>query len=557
MPLLALVLLAGCHPQPLTSALPPPAVSQAQFEEVSAQAGLHYKWVIPGPRPLNILQTIGSGCAFLDYDNDGNLDVLLIGPKLVLYKGDGKGHFTDVTHAMGLDKFHGHFLGCAVGDCDNDGYDDVYVSGYRTGLLLHNENGRGFKDVTQAAGLRPQPWGTSCAWGDVDGDGKLDLYVGNYVDFGPDAKQLCLETVKGGTTRLLTSCGPEQYKPLKGVLYHNDGAGRFRDVTKEWGADSVTGKALAVAFCDYTGTGRQGLYVANDRMPGDLLNNLGGSYLNDGVRSGTAVAASDGSRAGMGVDWGDFDNDGRQDLTIADFTGEQKCILVNDGSGAFEEHSHGLGLAAPAEPFLSFGVKWFDYDNDGWLDLMFADGHVMDNVKTVRGDPYRQTTLLFHNDAGKHFTDMSAQAGPALQKPIVGRGLAVGDFDNDGHVDALVVDAEGPPLLLHNESKSTGHWLSFTLIGDGVRCNRDGYGAQVVVTAGGLTQTRVCHADGSYLSSSDKRVHVGLGKAARAGRVSVHWPDGRVDAYLDVAGDRGYVVREGHKTLDTRPARPL
>ena len=522
------------------------------FRDVAQADGLRYRWVVPGPRPLDILQTIGNGCAFLDYDNDGSPDILLVGPKLALYKGDGRGRFTDVTHAMGLDKFHGHFLGCAVGDYDNDGYDDVYVSGWHTGLLLHNAGGEGFKDVTKEAGLPDQAWGTSCAFGDVNGDGRLDLFVGNYAVFDPKSS---LRLCKNG--RFFSGCGPLDYPSRYGALYQNLGGGRFTDVSAAWGADGW-GKVLGDAFADYNGTGRNSLYLANDETAGNMLYNAGGRFREDGRRSGTAFDGGMRAHGGMGIDWGDYDNDGRLDLFVAAYQNEPKCVYHNAGGGSFEEVSQPLSLAAATRPYVAFGAKWLDYDNDGWLDLMIANGHVEDNVHDV--DPsttYRQPTQLFWNAHGKLMADMSARAGAALQKPLVGRGLAVGDFDNDGRVDALVVDSEGSPLLLHNESKSTGHWLSFTLIGDGIKCNRDGYGAQVAVKAGGLTQTRVCHADGSYLSSSDKRVHVGIGKSARAQSVSVRWPDGRVDTYKDVAGDQGYVVREGAKALDISPRRPL
>jgi len=521
-----------------------------RFVDVAQKAGLNYRWSIPGPRPLDILQTIGNGCALLDYDNDGKLDILLVGTDhLALYKGDGRGHFTDVSHAMGLDTLRGHFLGCAVGDYDNDGYEDVYISGYRTGVLLHNEAAPGgerrFRDVTKEAGLRPQPWGTSCAWADIDNDGRLDLYVGNYAKFDPTKdKRLCEDH------GVLTSCGPLTYQPVMGVLYHNEGNGKFRDVSDIWHPSSY-GKTLGAAFADYDGSGRQGLAVANDEMWGELHQNQGASFKEVGRSHGESVDARLQFHGGMGIDWGDYDNDGKLDQVIATFQTEPKCVYHNEGSGFFKDRSDYLGMVDATMPFVAFGVKWLDFDNSGWLGIMVANGHVEDNAAQV--DPsttYRQPTQLFRNLHGKRFADMSTQAGPDLERPIVGRGLAIGDFDNDGRVDALVVDSEGAPLLLHNESKPVGHWLSFKLVG--TRSNRDGIGALVTVTAGGLTQTRLCHTDGSYLSASDVRVHVGLGKAAVADTVLIHWPSGQHDTFRHVRADRQLVAREGAPQLSAR-----
>jgi hypothetical protein len=520
------------------AALGSPGESVASFVDISMQAGLHYQWSIPGPRPLDILQTIGNGCAFLDYNNDGNLDILLIGPKLALYKGDGHGHFTDVTHQVGLDKLHGHFLGCAVGDYDNDGYEDIYISGYRTGLLLHNDGGKGFTDVTQKAGLAPQPWGTACAFADVDGDGRLDLFVGDYAKFDP-TKDLRLCNMNGH----LASCGPLNYQPVHGVLYHNEDSGKFRDVSGIW-HPSTWGKTLGAAFADYDGSGRQGLAVANDELLGELHQNQGSTFKDVGRSHGDAVDARLAIHGGMGIDWGDYDNDGRLDQVIATFQTEPKCIYHNEGNGFFKEGSDHLGLVFPTVSEVSFGVKWIDFDNSGWLGLMIANGHVEDNVGQI--DPrttYRQPTQLFRNLHGKRFADLSTQTGPDLQRPIVGRGLAIGDFDNDGRVDALVVDSEGKPLLLHNQSAPIGHWLTLKLIG--TQSNHDGIGAIVTVTAGGLTQTRLCHTDGSYLSASDVRVHVGLGKARRVESLTVQWPSGRRDTWRHLLVDRQITLPEG------------
>jgi len=518
-----------------------------RFVDVAQPAGLRYRWSIPGPRPLDILQTIGNGCALLDYDGDGNLDVLLVGTDhLALYKGDGHGHFADVSHATGLDRLRGHFLGCAVGDYDNDGFEDVYISGYRTGLLLHNEGGKRFNDVTAQAGLKPQPWGTAAAFAEIiPGSGKLDLFVGNYVQFGPrTVPQMC------AWQGVMVACGPGLYQPEFGALFHNLGAGRFKRVG--WGVDKTSGKVLGAAFADYDGSGRQSLYLANDMVPGNLLHNDGTRLVDAATASGMAFGSDGLPHGGMGLDWGDYDNDGRLDLMIGTFQNQAKSIFHNSGNGLFDEQSGALGLVRPV-PYVTFGVKWLDIDNDGWLDLLLTSGHIQDNVaQASRELAYRQPTLCFHNEQGRRLVDVSDHSEPALSHPLVGRGLAVGDFDNDGRVDALVVDSEGAPLLLRNQSAPVGHWLSLKLVG--TKSNRDGIGALVTVTtstpAGSLTQTRLCHTDGSYLSASDVRVHVGLGRAAAAQTVSIKWPSGHVDVRHHVRGDRQITIHEGPQPVN-------
>ena len=506
------------------------------FTDVAEEAGVRYRWTNPGKPPFNILQTIGNGCAFLDYDDDGSLDILLVGPKPALFKGDGKGRFADVTKSTGLASLSGHFLGCAVGDYDNDGFPDVYISAYRGGVLLRNQGGKRFTDVTRSVGIAPQPWGTSCAWADVNNDGRLDLYVSNYVRFGPKTDpQLC---ESGGR---MTSCGPRFYQPERGVLYLSEGTG-FRDVTRAWGAHEVQGKALGVAFADYDGSGRQSLAIANDEVPGDLLQNNRGSFRNVGVTSGTAHDSRGEVHGGMGIDWGDYDNDGRIDLFVATFRNEAKCVYRNE-DGFFAERSAALGLA-PAHPYVAFGSKWLDFDNDGWLDLLIANGHVQDNISQIdKNITYEQPTQLFRNTGGTFFEDASARLAPNARRPIVGRGLATGDYDNDGRVDAVIVDDRGAPLLLQNRSAAPErHWLSLKLVG--TKSNRDGVGAVVTAETGGLKQTRRCGTDGSYLSASDRRVHIGLGAATSAATVTVRWPSGLVSVLRDVPAGRVVLVKE-------------
>lgn len=505
-----------------------------QFVEVAEKAGLGYQWEVAGEQPYTILQTIGNGCAFLDYNRDNNLDVLLVGRRLALFAGDGRGNFTDVSSETGLSEFSEHFLGCAVGDYDNDGDSDLYISGYRSGRLLRNEGGARFRDVTSEMGLKAQPWGTSCGFADLDNDGFLDLYIANYIKYDLNTKpQLCeFATEKHGL--VLSSCGPKLYQGLKGVLYHNQGGRGFKDVTQSWGASSHSGKGLGVAFADFDHSGRVGLAVANDEVAGDLFQNLGqGRLKNIGTQSGTAYDRDGSVHGGMGADWGDYNNDGQFDLFVATYRNEGKSLYRNEGGKVFSDVSFSSGIGQVAYPYVAFGTKFLDADNDGWLDLMLANGHVMDNIEKIENSAYRQPVQFLRNQGGKptSFEDASRSAGLQALPHIVGRGLAVGDYDNDGRPDALVVDSSGKPLLLHNQSKvGKTSWVGFALSAPGAKVNRDAYGAIITVMAGGQKLMRQCQTAGSYLSASDARVHIGLGDAALES-VTVRWPDGVTETW--------------------------
>ena len=467
---------------------------------------------------------------FLDYDNDGNQDILLVGPKTALYKGDGKGKFTDVSPAAGLDTLKNH-LGCAVGDYDNDGFPDLYLTAYKGGTLLHNEGGKSFKDATPASGIGPQPWGTVASFADVDLDGKLDLYIGNYADFGPDKDQLCPQQ------GIPTSCGPRHYTPIPGVLLKNAGGGKFTKLP----FPGATGRNLGVAAAPLGETAHPTLALANDEIPGDLMVPEKGSYKNTGPLAGTAYDKDGNVHGGMGTDWGDYDNDGKLDLFVATFENEVKCLYRNEGE-IFNEVAVPTLLAAPTRPWVAFGCKFLDFDNDGNLDLAIANGHVQDNIQQIEKNvPYRQTTQLLHNKGGAPLTfdDVSKSAGAGFSKPVVGRGMASGDYDNDGKRDLLVVDSEGEPVLLRNES-TAGNWLGLRVLTGG----RDAYGALVTVTVGGKKLVRHVHADGSYMSSSDPRIHVGLGTAQKPDSVEIRWSSGKKTALTDVPAGKYITVKE-------------
>jgi hypothetical protein len=536
----------GCslsrHISAVGTGAPAKADAPFHYEEVTQQAGIRYRWAVPGPRPLNILQTIGNGCAFLDFDNDGNLDILLVGPQLALYKGDGKGGFTEVTQDLGLHKLKGDFRGCAVGDFDNDGYVDVYLSAYRGGALLHNEGGKGFLDVSADMGIPPQPWGSSAAFVQLTHDGRLDLVIGNYVRFGPHVNpQLC------NFNGVMGACGPRYYKPEYPVFFKNEG-NRFQNITPPISSGVTSGKALGIACADYDGSGHQSIAIANDEMPGDLLHFSEGVFHNVASIAGVALDSEGHVHAGMGLDWGDYDNDGRLDLVVATFEREVKNIYHNEGSGLFVDKSTLLGVAPSVMRYVAFAAKWLDADNDGWLDLIFTNGHVQDTIAEVdKTASYRQPCAVFHNEQGTHFTEVTNVASPAFAWPIVGRGLAVGDYDNDGRVDVLIVDSEGAPLLMHNITTNTHHWLGILL--EGTQSNRDGLGALLIIETSQGRLLRHCHTDGSYQSASDKRVHVGLGDWNGPVNIKVRWPSGHQDTFAQIPVDRYVTLREGGQRI--------
>lgn len=545
-------LAGGCRtpetPAGASTPVPTPAATatSARFREVAKEAGLSYKWEVVGKRPLNILQTIGNGCAFLDYDGDGNLDILLVGTHPALFKGDGKGKFTDVSAQTGVGKLAGHYLGCAVGDYDGDGRPDVYLSAYRGGTLLRNDGGKGFADVTAASGMKPQLWGTSCGWADLDGDGKLDLYVANYADFGPKTvPQMC----KFGTEShgdVLSSCGPRYYKGIKGVAFHNLGGGKFADATQAWGMTTHTGRGLGVAFADADGDGKPSLAVTNDEAAGDLFSPSGKTFENIGAASGVAYDRDGKVHGGMGTDWGDYNNDGRLDLFVATFRNEAKSLYRNDGSRSFTDVSYPTGVGRAALPYVSFGTKFFDADNDGWLDLILASGHVQDNIKIIENTDYPQKTVFLRNENG-NFADVSDASGVGALPPIVGRGLATGDYDNDGRVDVLVVDSEGSPLLLHNETSipsGAPNWVGFACK---TKTGSDALGAVLTLETDGKPGklVRQCQTAGSYLSASDARVHFGLGQlATKIKRLTIRWPSGKTETVENIDAGHYHTLRE-------------
>ncbi len=518
--------LAGCGGRsrplvPKTPALPTPgsaaaaSVSPIRFENVAQKAGLDFSLGNRGRSPLTILETSGGGCAFLDYDSDGWPDILLVGPHRVgLYHNEHNGTFKDVTSQSGLagDRY---WMGCTVGDYDGDGRPDIFLTGYHCFALYRNLGGGKFQDVTRQSGVGGLEWSMSAAFADLTGSGRLDLFVSQYIHFDSASNQIC----EVGGTR--SACGPEIYTALSGKLFRNMGQGKFQTVP--W---KDTGKTWGVLASDLLGTGRPALYEANDMEPGDLWirQQQGQIWKNVGADNGTAYDGQGHLQGGMGVDSGDYRNEGRLSLVVTTYFAQPISLYHNDGSGLFTVASGPSNLGPPTTQFVKFGVGFVDLDNDGWLDLMLTSGHVRDNVHDFdAAQTYAQPVQIFHNTR-EQFTDGSAVSGIADLR-AVGRGISFADFDHDGKVDALVCNLEGRPLLLHNITPTSNHWLEVRLSAHG--SNRFGLGALVTAKVGGLSMLREIRTSGSVLSAQDPVAHFGFGSAAGPVDLTIHWPDGK------------------------------
>ncbi len=545
--ILALCLLVGCRHD--ATVIPPKfnstAVSQGGVDlaDVAAASGIKFRLGHADLSHVNILEGIGHGCAFLDYDGDGSPDILLVANEGAHLYHNHNGLFEDVTaSALPPPPQHGHFLGCAVADYDGDGRPDIFLTGYGCTALYHNVGGGKFSDVTRGSGLEARgqyDWTTSAAWADIDGDGRLDLYVCRYLQFSPVDKQYCGQKALD-VANLEMACSPDNYASQKGSLYINEGNGHFRDITAPAGLGDAHGNSLGCMFCDFNDDGRPDLYIANDLKLGDLYVNLGhGRFRNIGSESGTALGADGGTMSGMGIDWADYDNDGHFDLLAANYARQPKSLFHNEGHALFTNRSYVSGIGAVSLLSLTFGASFIDIDNDGLLDIVLANGHVDSMAERVDSTmSYFQNLQLFHNRGDGRFADISAKSGHDFTRKIVGRGLAVGDYDGDGREDLLIVDDEGAPLLLHNQTAAKDHWLS-------LRClwkpaHTYAVGARVTLISGGARQIREVRASGTYLSTNDPAAHFGLGAGSGAVTLEVRWPDGRKSAFHAIAPDHTY-----------------
>jgi tetratricopeptide (TPR) repeat protein len=527
--------------------------SAVEFADEAAAAGLKFVFH-NGESPLRQMpEPLSGGLGLLDYDGDGWLDVYVVqggrfppGPDARgdrLFRNRGDGRFEDATERAGiaaLPQGYGH--GVAVGDVDNDGDPDLFVTRWRSYALYRNDHGR-FVDATAAAGLSgDRDWPTSAAFADLDGDGDLDLYVCHYLAWDSENPKLC----RNPRNEAYVSCSPLQLPALPDHVFRNDG-GRFTDVTAEAGFVDAAGRGLGVLAAQLDEDMKIDLFVANDMTANFMFHNRGGFRFEEaGPAAGVASNAEGGFRAGMGIGCGDLNGDGRPDLVVTNFFGEGLSLYQNMGKLFFVERAQDAGLAQASRYRLGFGVAFLDADNDGRLDLITANGH-LDDLGDV---PYRMPLQFFHAEEGGVLRDRTAEAGPAMQQPRLGRALAVGDLDNDGRPDVVVLDHNAPLVYLNNRTKSAGRWITIRL--EGTRSNRDAVGAVATIRAGGKTQVLQRIGGGSYQSASDGRLHAGLGAASRVEEVEVRWPSGRVDRWKDLRVDSGYLLREGEST-----ARPL
>ncbi len=520
-----------------------------RFEDHAVAAGLARRFD-SGESPFHQIPEVSSGgIGLIDFDGDGWLDVYApqggpfppqpgrTGQGDRLFRNRRDGTFEDATASSGLAGLPGGYShGVAVGDYDNDGRADLFVTRWRSYALYRNRGDGTFEDVTVAAGLGgDRDWPTSAAFADLDNDGDLDLYVCHYLKWDADHPPLCQNRTRSATI----SCDPRGYEPTPDHVFRND-AGRFTDVTAQAGIVDRDGRGFGVVAVDVDDDNRVDLFVANDQSANYLFRNRGHfRFEEQGLMAGVACNAFGGNQAGMGVAAGDLDGDGRPELAVTNFYNESTTLFRNLGDGQFADATTAVGLAVPSRERLGFGIAFLDANNDGRLDLITANGHVNDYRPEI---PYAMPVQLLLGGPGGRLTDVTTQSGPPLLIPHIGRGLAIGDIDNDGRVDAIMVAQNEPLVYLHNRTAG-GHFLTLEL--EGTASNRDGVGARVVVEAGGLRQVSQRFGGGSFLSAHDPRLHFGLGPATRVDRLEVRWPSGRVDRFQDLAADRRYRLREG------------
>jgi enediyne biosynthesis protein E4 len=520
---------------------PMPAAGPAvEFVDVTASAGLRWDGGPLAPRGFNLVETMGGGGGLVDVDNDGLLDVYLVAYSLsghdVLYRNNGDGTFADVTARAGL-RPGMRGMGLAAADYDGDGWTDLYVSGYRASRLYHNEGGGRFREVSGRAGVANARWGTSAAFFDYDGDADLDLFVCHYLDFDPAGPIPCQMIDER------PFCSIDKFRGSPSALFRNDGDGTFTDVSVAAGVANPAGKGLGVVAADFDDDGRADLFQANDTAPNFLYRNRGdGTFEDVGLRAEVAYDATGRALGAMGVDAEDVDGDGRLDVFVTNFTNQANSLFRNQGGAVFREAAAGLGLAAPSVSLSGFGARFLDYDNDGAVDLLVANGHPFEPVARVwPGITWAEPLQLFRRTA-EGFREVAADHGAALRRHLPARGLATGDVDNDGDTDALVMCAGAPPRLLRNDGGSRQGWLGVRLVGRPP--NRDAVGARVAVTASGRRREKHVLGGTSYCSASDPRLLFGLGAAARVERLEVRWPDGVRLALDDVGMNQYLTVRQ-------------
>jgi len=535
----------------LVHAMPEPVYP---FQEIPAEkSGI--RWVhTSGKSPARFLpETTGPGCAFLDYDNDGWMDIYLVNsgkcdfydpnPPLrnALYRNNRDGTFTDVTEKARV-AGGGYGQGVAVGDYDGDGFPDLYVTQYGRSILYHNNGDGTFTDVTEKAGVAAPGWSSSAVWFDYDNDGKLDLFVCQFVEFSKTINKSCGPGEEGKHGY----CIPRLYNSMPSWLFHNNGDGTFTDVSKKSGIASHLGKAWGAVATDLNNDGQMDLFVSNDTAPNFVFMNRGqGRFEESGTYAGVAYSSEGRARSGMGLDSADFNQDGWMDLFVANIDMERFSIYQNNRDETFDDQAGRTGIGMATRLMSGWGLKFFDYDNDGYLDLFLANGNPDDIIESIHSQvKYQEPLLLFHN-TGKNFQNVSGESGPVFQKPLSARGLAIGDFNNDGAVDVLVAANDGAPVLLRNAAGTQNHWLGINLVG--TKSNRDAIGARITYQAGDLKQQRMKVGGGSFLSSHDPRVVLGIGARTKIDWVEIQWPQpsGKVERITNLPIDRYVSIVEG------------
>jgi hypothetical protein len=528
------------------------------FRDVTTQAGIRYRHNNGAFGKKYLPETMGPGAAFIDYDNDGYQDILITNgtdwpgrPKTAstpkLYHNNGNGTFTDVTAKAGLNiSLFG--LGIAIGDFDNDGFDDIFLSALGQSHLFRNNGNGTFTDVTKTAGLwGPDEFSTSAAFVDYDKDGKLDLVVANYVQWSIAGDLYCS---LDGTKK--SYCTPESYKGASARLWHNLGGGKFEDATHKAGLFDAASKSLGVAILDADNDGWPDILLANDTQPNKLyMNQKNGTFKETGVSAGIAFSEDGIARAGMGVDAGDYDRSGKQSIIISNFANQMVSLYHNEGNGLFVDEAPRSEVGRKSLLSLGFGCFFFDYDNDGWLDILVANGHIENEIEKIQKRvTYAEPPHLFRNVGSGKFEEVTDKSGPAFAAPRVARGAAYGDIDNDGALDVIFTTNGGPAYVFRNVD-GKNHSIRFKLVG--TKSNRDGIGAIVKVTAGGETQQQMLRSGSTYLSQNELIVTAGLGQNKKADAVEIQWPSGTVDRLTNLAADQYVVVQEGNAIVKAHP----
>jgi len=525
-----------------------------QYTDIRKAAGITFVQDSTQTEEKYYLETMGTGVAWLDYDQDGLMDLYFVQAgatdaykparplRSALYRNNGDGTFTDVTEKAGVGG-EGHYgQGVAVGDFDNDGYPDLYVTGYGRAVLYHNNGNGTFTDVTAKAGVGDEgQWSTSAAWIDYDKDGYLDLVVTNYLDWTPKNNLWCGELAPG----YRSYCNPGNYRGQKTRLYHNNRDGTFTDVSMKSGLGIPESKGMGVVVADFNNDGWPDIAIANDTWPNFLfINNHDGTFTETALIAGLAASEDGRYEAGMGIDAADVVGDGRMDVYITHLDMELNRLYRNNGDGTFTDDTYASGIGNKAMLLSGVAAKFIDYDNDGWPDIVQANGAMVDNVKLYHSEvSYKEPLLMFRNLGNGHFEKVSDSLGPDFVRPIAGRGLATADFFNDGAVGLAVVDRGDYPVLLRNDGGNANHWLEVLLVG--TKSNRDGLGSLLKLTSGEFVRIEQSKGGSSYMSASDPRIHFGLGKRTKIDSLVITWPSGHVDTLTNVPIDQIVAIKEG------------